>query len=187
MLSSAKNPSVPVQNKFTALPALKRLPKGREWTYFLRAECDARLVKIGHSVNLKWRLTGLQTQSPVQLSLVGLVEAPAGTEFVLHEALASSRSHGEWFYPTTDLEEIRSAMPKAGCIETPELVSIVARLGMSEKAVREVLVWALSTEKHLEPEEESPRRDINSVRRRIDNVVNPIPDDWMKRVAARYS
>lgn len=176
----------PVVNKFSAMPKLAKLQKGREWVYFLRADCEARLVKIGHSTNLKWRLTGLQTQCPVQLSLVGLVHAPAGTEFVLHEALSESRAHGEWFRPTPDLELVRNAIPKAGGIETPQLVKIVAGLGMTEDRVREILVWALSTEKHLDPGEDAPRRDKGSLEYRIENVVNPIPDDWMKRVAERF-
>jgi hypothetical protein len=147
-----------VENKFNALPKLPKLPLGREWTYFLRADCEAKLVKIGHSVNLKWRLTGLQTQCPVQLSLIGLVQAPAGTELVLHETLATSRAHGEWFRPTPELEAIRAAMPKAASIETPDLVRIVAPLGVTEDRVQELLVWALSTAKHTEGDEPRRRR-----------------------------
>jgi hypothetical protein len=155
--------------------------------YFLRADCEARLVKIGHSVNLKWRLTGLQTQCPVQLRLVGLVQAPAGTEFVLHEALSSSKAHGEWFRPTRDLESVRAALPKAEGIEAPRLVEIVEPLGVTADRVREILVWALSTDKHLCDEEEPSRRDAKSVRHRIEQTMNPLPEDWRKRVLERFA
>jgi hypothetical protein len=148
MLDGSQPAATAIENKFLKLPKLKKLPKGREWTYFLRADCGRGLVKIGHSVNLKWRLTGLQTQCPVQLSLIGLVETPAGAEFLFHEALASSRAHGEWFYPTTDLERIRLALPKGGSIEGPELVEILSRFGISEDRIHQVFVWALTTAKH---------------------------------------
>lgn len=176
----------PIENKFVAMPRLARLPKGREWVYFLRADCEARLIKIGHSVNLKWRLTGLQTQCPVQLSLVGLVQAPAGTEFVLHEALAESRAHGEWFRPTPEVEMVRQAIPRAGVIETPDVIRIVGALGLSGDRVREVLVWALSTQKHLESDEDFGRNDPASIKWKIESKTNPIPDDWRKRVADKF-
>jgi hypothetical protein len=138
----------PVRNKFADLPKVAKLERGREWVYFLRAECESHLVKIGHSINLKWRLTGLQTMCPVQLSLVGLAQGPAGAEYVFHEALSASRAHGEWFNPTPELEAIRKALPKAGVIETPDLVRLVEPLGVSEDRVQQVLVWALSQAKH---------------------------------------
>jgi hypothetical protein len=137
-----------IENKFLSLPKVRKPPKGREWTYFLRADCEARLLKIGNSVHLKWRLTGLQTQCPVQLSLVGLVQAPAGTEFVLHEALSESRAHGEWFRPTPAVERIRRALPKAESIETPDLIRLVEPLGVSKDRVLELLLRALTRRVH---------------------------------------
>jgi hypothetical protein len=64
------------------------------------------------------------------------------------EALSASRAHGEWFNPTPELEAIRKALPKAGVIETPDLVRLVEPLGVSEDRVQQVLVWALSQAKH---------------------------------------
>lgn len=166
MLEGTQNPAVSVVNKFAALPKVAKLPPGREWTYFLRADCPGRLVKIGNSVNLKWRLSGLQTQCPVQLSLVGLANTPAGTELLLHEALAKARAHGEWFYPTADVDRIRRAMPKGGSIEGPQIVKLLAPLGISEDRVHQVFVWALKTEKHAHNEDE----DTASLRKAADEV-----------------
>jgi hypothetical protein len=175
-----------VENKFRNLPKLERLPLGREWTYFLRADCEAKLVKIGHSTNLKWRLAGLQTQCPVQLSLIGLVQSPAGTEFILHEALASSRAHGEWFRPTHELEMVRAALPKAASIETPDLVKIVSPFGMSEDRVQEMLVWALSSAKHTEGDE--PRRKRQNIKTHIALEKRvPVSIDEIRELRRRFT
>lgn len=140
--------SVPVHNKFLSLPHTKKPPKGREWVYFLRSAVDPHLVKVGHATNLKWRLTGLQTQCPVQLSLIGLVEAPAGTECVFHEALDTDRAHGEWFYPTERLELLRKSLPKGGSIEGPEVVALVEPFGITKDVVSEIFVLSANWKKH---------------------------------------
>ena len=145
----------PVENKFIALPKVARLRKGREWVYFLRADCEARLVKVGHSTNLKWRLTGLQTQCPVQLSLIGLVQAPAGAELVFHEVLSSSRAHGEWFYPSPDLERIRGAIPKAGQMTFDDLVALVEPMGLPLHRIQKIVTAASTYSKHCD-EDSSP-------------------------------
>lgn len=174
-----------LENKFTRLPKLARLVQGREWVYFLRADCEARLVKIGHSINLKWRLMSLQTQSPVQLNLIGLVHAPAGTEFVIHEALDASRSHGEWFRPTDDLETVRKALPRAGGIETPQLVEIAALVGLAESRVIEILVWSLGTQKHLGKAEQH-KLGRRPDRFKIENALLPLAEDLRKRALERF-
>lgn len=149
MLHSAQNGKGAIENKFNALPKVQKPPAGREWTYFLRAHCEPNLIKIGHSVNLKWRLSGLQTQCPVQLSLVGLTQAPAGTELLFHEALAASRSHGEWFRPTEQVDQIRRQLPRGGSIETPQLVTLLAPFGIGFHRITEVTMRAAGTAKHL--------------------------------------
>ena len=149
---------MPVENKFNALPNVGRLAKGREWTYWLRAECPDGLIKIGHSINLKWRLTGLQTQCPVQLSLVALNECPAGTEILLHEVLAEDRAHGEWFYPTDRVEAIRKAMRELTEVEGPQLMDLVAPYGFDAKKVVEILIWGASLGKHAIEDERTMSR-----------------------------
>lgn len=101
----------PVVNKFSRIPATTRIRKGdgREWVYFLEAPA-ARLVKIGHTTNLKWRLTGLQTQCPVQLELVGLIKAPTAAEFVFHRICSAAHSHGEWFHLTEPVLAVIAAV-----------------------------------------------------------------------------
>ncbi len=164
-----------VHNKFLSLPHTKKPPKGREWVYFLRSGVAPNLVKIGHATNLKWRLTGLQTQCPVQLSLVGLVEAPAGTEFVFHEALEAERAHGEWFMPSERLEWLRNTLPKGGSIEGPDVVAIVDPFGISKDAVHEIFVMAANWGKHQVGEE----RDLTPMRLawRLEKIKSP---SWRK-------
>jgi hypothetical protein len=159
MLHSGHDGEGAIENKFNALPKVPKPPAGREWTYFLRAHCEPSLIKIGHSVSLKWRLSGLQTQCPVQLSLVGLTQAPAGTELLFHEALASSRSHGEWFRPTEQVEQIRRQLPRGGAIETMQLVTLLAPFGIGFNRITEVTIWAANTAKHsCKDDDDAPLR-----------------------------
>jgi hypothetical protein len=81
--------------------------------YFLEAPI-AKLVKIGHSTNLKWRLTGIQTQCPVQLELVGLVKAPTAAEFVFQRICRDAHSHGEWFHLTDKVVSLINAVGDHG-------------------------------------------------------------------------
>ena len=74
------------------------------YIYFLA--CDhvkPSLVKIGRSNKVGKRICAIQTQSPVQVELIGLMRAPAETEKHLHWRFAHLRSHGEWFRLTPDL------------------------------------------------------------------------------------
>ena len=141
-------PEHPVINKFLDLPKIKKPDNGREWVYCLRAETPSRVIKIGHSANLKWRLSGLQTQCPVQLSLVGLFEGPAGSELVLHEAMAASRLHGEWFSESDQVRSLIKAMPKGEAIESTDVLALVSPFGMSKASVYEIFLWAATWEKH---------------------------------------
>lgn len=138
-----KAQSVPrlVENRFLKLPKMQRIrsDERREWVYFLQSEAPPGLIKIGHATNLKWRLTGLQTQCPVQLKLVGAVNAPAGAEFCFHEIFKEERQHGEWFLPSAKLKQEIILLPKAGRIFDRDLRAIAERHGQTEIFVEEVL------------------------------------------------
>ena len=72
---------------------------------------DGGNIKFGQALNVKSRLSSIQTGSPVRLKLYGTVYVPSDAEFAIHEHLARDRSHGEWFYPT---------------VETMKLVALIA-------------------------------------------------------------
>lgn len=64
------------------------------------------LVKFGKSHNPAARLSGLQTDSPVALELVGAMQAPQWMESAIHFTLAEHRVRGEWFRWVDETREI---------------------------------------------------------------------------------
>lgn len=162
-------PLVPVCNKFADLPSIDRPPKGREWVYCIRADTPDRIIKIGHATRVKFRLCGLQGSSPVQLSLIGLIQAPAGTEIVFHEALAEHRLHGEWFAPHERTLALVGALPKGDHIESDDVVRLVEPLGMTRAKVLEIFLWAATWDKHRRKYEgKISRSDAAKLMARID-------------------
>lgn len=78
------------------------------WVYFLQADSDERLIKIGWTTDLERRLASLSLSSPTPLILLGSFgfrgEAPAMKfERGLHRHLATDRAHGEWFRPSREV------------------------------------------------------------------------------------
>ena len=61
-------------------------------------------VKIGQALNLKTRLSGIQTGNPHKLELLAFVWADGSLEWEYHERFASTRMHGEWFEWSSELE-----------------------------------------------------------------------------------
>jgi len=121
-----------IDSPAAAIKQLWRFPKlkkpdlrFREWVYFLRASTEPTLIKIGRTRNVQWRLLGLQCGSPVLLRLMALVDAPAGTEHILHRCFADERQHGEWFLASERLLTMIRGLPKAGGkLETEDVVRI---------------------------------------------------------------
>jgi hypothetical protein len=129
-----------IKNKFTQLPKLEKLPASREWVYFVEGNFPQPLIKIGHSRKLKDRLIQVQGSVPVQLKLIGVINAPAGSEFVLHEIFKTDRFHCEWFRPSGDLTAAIQAFPKAGKIDGIDLLKLGEPFGIDERKLR-VLLW----------------------------------------------
>ncbi len=71
------------------------------------------LVKLGKAGNVARRLAGLQTASPVPLTLLKVFDGYADEELELHERFAAHRHHGEWF----ELAPIRDALDRITIIE----------------------------------------------------------------------
>jgi hypothetical protein len=73
------------------------------WVYFVRG---ADLVKIGQTMTQpRKRFWGIQCMSPVPL-VMEAVAPDAGQEGILHIRFADSRSHGEWFRSSSELETL---------------------------------------------------------------------------------
>lgn len=166
--------SVPrlVENRFLKLPHLRRIKDGerREWVYFVQCEVSPGLIKIGHASNLKWRLTGLQTQCPVQLKLVGAVIAPAGAEFCLHEIFKAERQHGEWFLPSDRLRKEIARLPQGKHIQTEDLQEIASRYGRNHTMVTEWLSRVGTHKRCLSPEQSDKMIDEASFRDAVDST-----------------
>lgn len=66
------------------------------YVYFILSE-HSKTVKIGYSSTPEKRLDSLQTGSPVQLKLIGKLQATKSDEASFHARYQKYRTHGEWF------------------------------------------------------------------------------------------
>ncbi len=62
--------------------------------YFVRV---GDLLKIGKADNVRKRLSGLQTGSPLKLELLAVAPGGLPEEVYFHESFAAHRRRGEWF------------------------------------------------------------------------------------------
>jgi len=67
--------------------------------YFVQMP-DAGPIKIGHTTNVRNRLSQLQVSMPQSLTLLGIRDGGVETEKKLHRRLESERLSGEWFKPS---------------------------------------------------------------------------------------
>lgn len=81
----------------------EKAPAKLRTVYFIQPVAGG-LIKIGIASNVTARLSGLQTGSPVELRVIGVIRGVDQTaEAGLHLRFAASRKHGEWFEPTPEL------------------------------------------------------------------------------------
>lgn len=78
--------------------------------YFIRCTASG-LIKIGLSENPWKRLSKMQSDSPGQLEMLGVVGGDIVTEAELHDRFSASRLRGEWFNPTDDLVAFVQDLP----------------------------------------------------------------------------
>ena len=77
--------------------------RGPRSVYFIQP-VDGGPIKIGIAAHVLGRLSGLQTGSPVELRVLGVIPGVRQSyEAELHERFAATRRHGEWFEPTPEL------------------------------------------------------------------------------------
>ena len=70
--------------------------------YFIQSG-DAGYIKIGHTNDIRQRLTSLQTGSGEVLHLRATMNGTDNDEKRLHQRFKRARKHGEWFEPTPKL------------------------------------------------------------------------------------
>jgi DNA-binding XRE family transcriptional regulator len=72
------------------------------YVYFVQAG-DGGNIKIGISRNVRGRLSKMQTDAGVHLTLMGLCEGDETLEQSLHRELEKFRVTGEWFSPAPEV------------------------------------------------------------------------------------
>jgi hypothetical protein len=80
------------------------------FVYFVKADLEEPLVKIGVTANLRKRCGELSTYSPVPLALVaaeryGTFNRARAREAEIHGMLKEFRTHGEWFTVTPTVQQ----------------------------------------------------------------------------------
>jgi len=81
-------------------------PSSIGYIYFISGGAEG-LIKIGYTGNLRRRIAGLRSQSPVPLRVLlvlQVADAPA-TEKAIHDKFKQYRVHGEYFKPEKCLIE----------------------------------------------------------------------------------
>lgn len=141
--------AIPIENKFSSIPSLHDLDLAvREYVYFVESDSPSKLIKIGKTESLRSRLLGLQAHSPVQLSLVGVINAPAGTERLFHMVFEEYRQHGEWFLPGPKLLLMLKSLPKLGCFQHDEIRVLVNRYGVGHETITKVFRGTVKSKRH---------------------------------------
>ena len=106
--------------------------------YVYAIECEG-MVKIGFSVCPYHRFTTIQTFSPFQCRLVGVMAGDFRQEAALHRRFASQRVRGEWFTHDGDVAEFVAAMEKPDPFrlgaELTETQKVVTRISPNDAAI----------------------------------------------------
>ncbi len=126
--------------------------------YFIRQEYDS-LVKIGHTHDIKHRLSALQVSNGHKLEVILLIRGMFKEEQEIHDLFSDDKFRGEWYYFSDDIknyiksqydndirlpEKLYSEMDEA--IQTRfirksaklTLRDVGLRLGMTPQSVREI-------------------------------------------------
>jgi len=100
---------------------LHGLPPPLSGVYFLQAQCEANLIKIGFTDNLRFRVKDLRSFCPVNLKLLGLMPGPKTLEGETHRRFYGLRQHSEWFLPAPELLQFIKEFAPLPTEETPEV------------------------------------------------------------------
>lgn len=69
--------------------------------YFIQAETGP--IKIGHSSNVRSRLSYLQCGTAERLSVIGIIDGAKNEEVAIHLLFSEDKIRGEWYAPTARL------------------------------------------------------------------------------------
>lgn len=75
----------------------------RVFIYFIGSENGP--IKIGKAKNVLYRLRGIQTGSPYQLSILGVMLGRPELEKAMHSKFKNYRLNGEWFEASEEIKE----------------------------------------------------------------------------------
>lgn len=90
--------------------------------YFIQEDNERGLIKIGHTKSpIDRRLESLQTGSPDELKVIGVIEGNQQTENQIHMQFKHAQYRIEWFYPEPDL----LAFIDVNSVEPDEIISAI--------------------------------------------------------------
>lgn len=101
-----------------------------EVVYFILADADPKCIKIGHTKRpIKLRMSVLQSWSPYNLSLIGIIPGGRSLEAQIHQRFAKHYKCGEWFNAADELMQfIKKQCPNF------EWVSGLERIGVTRNS-----------------------------------------------------
>lgn len=79
----------------------KNVHTTKSFVYFLSS---GELIKIGRTKDIHRRISCIKTMSPLPITLLGFIQGDKSKEKAIHNKFSNIRSHGEWFFKSTDLE-----------------------------------------------------------------------------------
>lgn len=77
--------------------------RGRKVCYVYFIQSGAGEIKIGKAIDVRKRLSGLQTSHPHPLTVLAVTTGGKPVELGYHARFAQHRLHGEWFAPHADI------------------------------------------------------------------------------------
>lgn len=92
----------PGRTNWQAKPKQEKMPERGNVVYFVQGG-DGTPIKIGTSVNVRARVSGLQGGNGHRLRLLGWMRGSRVEEQRLHRMFHAERQHGEWFKPSKAL------------------------------------------------------------------------------------
>lgn len=130
MLMSARYDKLPSRN-------CKRMHGPFGWRYYaVLYAVEARrdnLFKIGRTIDIQKRYSGLCTMSPTPLILRGHVWLPDSAECEAHQYLKPFRAHGEWFEGHPMVKDFVDLIERKKVLEVADLLEMTWMIPQPER------------------------------------------------------
>jgi len=151
---------------------MKRGTKGSlGFVYFIKPIGLPGPIKIGFSALPKNRLLSLAIWSPFPLEIAVAIPGTLKLEMNIHDCLARSHSHHEWFFPTDEVTQLVNALNAGKSIE--ESIDLSARKGTLRSRYKK---WS----------EESKVRASYGARLRFAVPATHVAPDWAGDILHRW-